>query len=79
MSILHVDDDSLRVARFDEVRRKVIRPTLEKLGETAQVTLSDMTASGGVISKIGDYPLEDVNPFVVRDRFIALFNRLLSK
>ena len=128
------------VARFDEVRRKVIRPTLEKLGdqirlrehdyniveapfrrenraipeeasirmdlylatertrtiigadrrpfleikthhrsETVQVTLCDITARGGVISKVGDFPLDKVDEPFIRDKFRALLNRLVAQ
>jgi hypothetical protein len=38
-----------------------------------------MTASGGTVSGIGDFPLEKVDAFLVREKFIALFNRLLRK
>jgi hypothetical protein len=34
---------------------------------------------GGVISKIGEYPLDKVDAFLVREKLIAMFNRLLSK
>src|SRR5258706_13146256 len=128
------------VTRFDEVRHKIIRPTLEALGEQIRqrdhdfnivetpfrrdnravpqeaairidlylsterprtiigmdrrphiaftthhrsemvpVTISDITARGGVVSKIGDYPLEKVDEFLVREKFRALFNRLASQ
>ena len=128
------------VARFDEVRRKVIRPTLEALGdqirlrehdfnivevpfrrdnraipeeasirmdlylatertrtiigadrrpflefkthhrsETVQVTLCDITARGGVVSKVGDFPLDKVDEFFIREKFRALLNRLVSQ
>ena len=128
------------VAKFDEVRRKVIRPTLESLGgqlrlrdhdfnivetpfrrenratpdeasirmdlylatertrtgigmdrrpflgftthhrsQTVQVTICDITSKGGVVSKIGEFPLEKVDAVLVREKFIALFKRLLSQ
>lgn len=128
------------VVKFDEVRRKVIRPTLESLGEQirqrehdfnivetafvrenraipveatirmdiylatertrtvigmdrrpflgftthhrsemVQVSICDITARGGVISKIGEYPLDKVDAALVREKFIALFKRLLSQ
>jgi hypothetical protein len=128
------------VAKFDELRRTVIRPTLEKLGEQirsqehdfnivevqfnrqnraipieasirmdiylatertrtgigtdrrpflgftthhrsemVQVSICDITARGGVISKIGEYPLDKVDAVLVREKFIALFKRLLAQ
>jgi hypothetical protein len=135
-----VTEEDKWIAKFEEVRRNVIRPTLEKLGEQirkrdhdfnivetqfrrdnraipdeasirmdiylatertrtgigmdrrpflgftthhrsemVQVTVSDMTASGGVISKIGEYPLESIDAFLVREKFIVVWNRLLHK
>ena len=128
------------VAKFDELRRKVIRPTLESLGgqirqrehdfnivetpflrenravpveavirmdiylatertrtgigtdrrpfvaftthhrsKVVQVSICDITAKGGVISQIGEYPLDKVDAALVRDKFIALFKRLLAQ
>lgn len=128
------------VAKFDALRRKVIRPTLEALGEQirqrehdfnivetpflrenravpieasirmdiylatertrtvigqdrrpfvsftthhrselVQVTICDITAKGGVVSKIGEFPLDKVDAALVREKFIALFKRLLSQ
>jgi len=128
------------VGKFEEVRRKVIKPTLESLGEQIRtrdhdfnivetkfrrdnraipdeasiridiylsnertrtgvgmdrrphvaftthhrsemvhVTICDITSKGGVVSKIGEFPLEKIDAALVRDKFIALFNRLLSQ
>jgi hypothetical protein len=128
------------VARFNEHRAKVIRPTLEGLGkeiekrghdflivekefrrgnraipdegviridiylsdeksrtkinadrrpglgfitkhkaQMVQVTICDMTSRGGVESKIGEFPLEKVDMPFIRDKFVALFKRLVSK
>ena len=128
------------VARFNEHRAKVIRPTLEGLGkeiekrghdflivekefrrgnraipdeaairidiylsdeksrtkinadrrpglgfitkhkaQMVQVTICDMTSRGGVESKIGEFPLEKMDMPFIRDKFVALFKRLVTK
>jgi hypothetical protein len=43
------------------------------------VTICDITSRGGVESKIGEFPIEKVDVAFIRDKFVALFKRLLSK
>jgi hypothetical protein len=43
---------------------------LDKLG---------ITSRGGVASKIGDFPIEQVDAAFIRNKFVALFKRLLSQ
>lgn len=128
------------VARFEELRKTVIRPTMEALGKQiqarghdfnivetqfrrglrptpdeasiridiylstertrtnigmdrrphlgfvthhrssmAQVMICDITSKGGVVSKVGDYMLEQIDAAFIRERFVALFKRLASQ
>jgi hypothetical protein len=60
-------------------RRPFLGFTTHHRSETVQVTLCDITAKGGVVSKIGDYPLDKVDKELIREKFIALFNRLLKQ
>ena len=53
--------------------------TTHHRSQTVDVSISDLTASGGVISKIGEYPLDQVDAFLVREKFVAMFKRLLRK
>ena len=41
--------------------------------------VSDMTDRGGEISKEGEYPLEQVNDVLIKEKFILLFQRLMRK
>ena len=41
--------------------------------------ISDITSRGGNDSKIGEFPLDKVDTSFIRDKFIALFKRLVSK
>ena len=41
--------------------------------------LSDMTDRGGQISKEGEYTLEQVNDVLIKEKFILLFHRLMSR
>jgi hypothetical protein len=47
--------------------------------QLVQVMLSDITSRGGVESKIAEVPLEKIDATFIRDKFIALFRRLVSK
>jgi hypothetical protein len=47
--------------------------------QLVQVMLSDVTSRGGVESKVADVPLEKIDATFVRDKFIALFRRLVAK
>ena len=47
--------------------------------QMVQVTICDMTSRGGVESKIGEFPLEKMDMPFIRDKFVALFKRLVAK
>lgn len=47
--------------------------------QMVQVTICDITSRGGVESKIGAFPIDKVDTPFIRDKFVALFKRLLSK
>ena len=129
------------IARFDDLKRKVIRPTFEALGkelranehdfniiefpfkrldtrpmpqessirmdiylsnektktvinaekrpylkfetnhkaQTVQVTICDVTSRGGIESKIGDFPLERIDASFIKEKFVAVFKRVLAQ
>jgi hypothetical protein len=47
--------------------------------QLVQVMLSDITSRGGVESKVGEVPLEKIDTAFIRDKFVALFRRLVAK
>src|SRR5690242_1402086 len=47
--------------------------------QMVQVTICDVTSRGGVESKIGDFPVENIDGNFVKDKFVALFKRLLAQ
>jgi hypothetical protein len=47
--------------------------------QTVQVMISDITSRGGSDSRIGEFPLDKVDTAFIRDKFIALFKRLVAK
>jgi hypothetical protein len=47
--------------------------------QMVQVVICDITSRGGVESKIGDFPIETIDAAFIRDKFVALFKRILSQ
>jgi len=47
--------------------------------QTVQVTICDITSRGGVTSKIGDFPIDKIDQPFIKDKFVALFKRLLAQ
>ena len=47
--------------------------------QVVQVVISDITSRGGAESKIGELPLEKVDGQLIKDKFVALFKRLVAK
>jgi hypothetical protein len=60
-------------------RRPYLGFTTHHRSQMVQVTICDITSRGGVESKIGDFPLETIDAGFIRDKFVALFKRLLSQ
>ena len=47
--------------------------------QSVQVMISDITSRGGVESKVGEFPLEKIDEPFIKDKFVALFKRLVAK
>jgi hypothetical protein len=47
--------------------------------QTVQVMISDITSRGGVESKVGEFPLDKIDEAFIKDKFVALFKRLVAK
>ena len=47
--------------------------------QMVQVMISDVTSRGGNESKIGEFPLDNIDQSFIRDKFVALFKRLVAK
>ena len=60
-------------------RRPYLGFTTHHRSQTVQVTICDITSKGGVVSNIGEFPLEKVDATLVREKLVALFKRLLSQ
>jgi hypothetical protein len=60
-------------------RRPYLKFESHHRSRKAQVTICDITSRGGVESKIGDFDIEQVDSQFVKDKFVALFKRLLAQ
>ena len=75
---IYLDDEKSRT-KINADRRPHVGFTTHSKTQMVQVTLCDITSRGGVESKVGDFPIDKVDAQMVKDKFIALFKRLLSK
>jgi hypothetical protein len=46
--------------------------------QTVNVTICDVTSRGGVESKVAEFPLDKIDAALIRDKFVALFKRLVA-
>jgi hypothetical protein len=60
-------------------RRPYLKFESHHRSQMVQVTICDITSRGGVESKIGDFPVESIDGNFVKDKFVALFKRLLAQ
>ena len=84
-----IDEGQIRIDIYlaDEKSRTKInadrRPGLTFItkhkAQLVQVMISDITSRGGNDSKIGEFPLDKIDTSFIRDKFIALFKRLVAK
>jgi hypothetical protein len=60
-------------------RRPHLAFTTNHKNEMVEVTICDITSRGGIASKIGDFAIEQVDAAFIRDKFVALFKRIVSQ
>lgn len=60
-------------------RRPYLKFESHHRSQMVQVTICDVTSRGGVESKIGDFPVDKIDATFVKDKFVALFKRLLAQ
>ena len=75
---LYLADEKTRT-KINADRRPSVGFVTHHKSQKVQVTLCDITSRGGVESKVGDFPLEQIDSAFIRGKFIALFKRLVAK
>lgn len=75
---IYLADEKSRT-KINADRRPGLTFITKHKAQMVQVMISDITSRGGNDSKIGEFPLDKVDTSFIRDKFIALFKRLVSK
>lgn len=47
--------------------------------QSVQVVISDITSRGGIESKVGEFPIDKIDEAFIKEKFVALFKRLVAK
>ena len=82
------DEASIRIDLFladEKTRTKINADRRPHVGfvtnhkkQTVSVIICDVTSRGGVESKVAELPLDKVDAALIKDKFVALFKRLLA-
>ena len=75
---LYLADEKSRT-KINADRRPHVGFVSHHKSQKVQVVLCDITSRGGVESKVGDFPLEQIDSNFIRGKFVALFKRLVAK
>jgi hypothetical protein len=75
---IYLNDEKTRT-KINADRRPGLGFVTAHKKQAVQVMLSDITSRGGNESKLGEFPLEKIDAAFIRDKFIALFKRLVAK
>src|SRR5688572_17025647 len=75
---IYLADEKSRT-KINANRRPGLTFITKHKAQLVQVMISDITSRGGNDSKIGEFPLDKIDTAFIRDKFVALFKRLVAK
>ena len=75
---IYLSDEKSRT-KINADRRPGLGFVTKHKAQSVQVMICDITSRGGVESKVGEVPIEKVDVGLIREKFIALFKRLVTK
>ena len=75
---IYLNDEKSRT-KINADRRPGLGFVTNHKKQTVNVMISDITSRGGNESKIGEFPLEKIDQALIKDKFVALFKRLVAK
>ena len=75
---IYLADEKSRT-RINADRRPGLAFITKHKTQMVQVMISDITSRGGNESKVGELPLEKIDAAFIKDKFVALFKRLVAK
>ena len=75
---IYLSDEKSRT-KINADRRPGLGFVTKHKAQSVQVMICDITSRGGVESKVGEVAIEKVDVGLIREKFIALFKRLVTK
>ena len=74
---LYLADEKTRT-KINADRRPHLGVSTNHKKQTVNVTICDVTSRGGIESKVAELPLDKIDAALIRDKFVALFKRLVA-
>jgi hypothetical protein len=74
---IYLADEKTRT-RINADKRPHVGFSTNHKKQTVNVTICDVTSRGGVESKVAELPLDKVDAALIKDKFVALFKRLVA-
>jgi hypothetical protein len=75
---IYLNDEKSRT-KINADRRPGLGFVTKHKSQTVQVMISDITSRGGNESKVAEIPLEKLDEAYIKEKFVALFKRLVAK
>jgi hypothetical protein len=75
---IYLADEKSRT-KINADRRPGLGFVTKHKAQMVQVMISDVTSRGGIESKVAEIPIEKVDEAYIKEKFVALFKRLVSK
>jgi hypothetical protein len=74
---LYLADEKTRT-KINADRRPHVGFVTNHKKQTVNVVICDVTSRGGVESKVAELPLDKIDAALIKDKFVALFKRLVA-
>jgi len=74
---IYLADEKTRT-RINADKRPHVGFSTNHKKQTVNVTICDVTSRGGVESKVAEFPLDKIDAALIKDKFVALFKRLVA-
>ena len=75
---IYLNDEKSRT-KINADRRPGLGFVTKHKAQVVQVMISDITSRGGNESKVGEFPIDKIDESFIKDKFVALFKRLVAK
>ena len=75
---IYLNDEKSRT-KINADRRPGLGFVTKHKAQSVQVMISDVTSRGGNESKVAEIPIEKIDEAYIKEKFVALFKRLVAK